>query len=93
VGGGAALDMRVPGYAKAGVVALAGAGVFLLPWPLTLVLIFFAGLVFPPVALLFGLLADALYYPGTGMLWGSAAGLILAVVSWVVRHFVKTRIM
>lgn len=65
---------------------------FLFPWPLTLVTAFAAGLVFPPVALLVGVLADVLYSPGgwwEGTLWGAG----IALLAYLVRYVVRTRIM
>lgn len=74
-------------------IVIAILAVFWFPWPLTILCIFAAGLVFPPAAFAIGILADLLYYPGHGFLWGSAWGLVLMLLALAVRHFVKTRIM
>ena len=66
---------------------------FLFPWPLTLGLSFLAGLIFPPIALIVGILTDVLYHPGSGWPIGTSWGLILALIAYVVRHVMKTRIM
>ncbi|MDB4992215.1 MAG: hypothetical protein JWL75_460 [Parcubacteria group bacterium] len=80
-------------YVKGGIVLLSGLSLFWFPWPVTVALMFFSGLVFPPASLALGIAADLLYYPGTGYLWGTLMGGMLAIVSALVRHFVKTRIM
>ncbi|MEA2701947.1 MAG: hypothetical protein QOE22_656 [Candidatus Parcubacteria bacterium] len=66
---------------------------FFFPWPMTLVASFAAGLVFPPLALVVGILVDVLYSPGTGWFIGATSGVILCALSYGVRHIVKTRIM
>lgn len=67
--------------------------VFWLPWAVTLVCLFLAGLAFPPAAFALGIFADLLYYPGHGIFLGTLWGLILGLIAAAVRHFVKTRIM
>lgn len=74
-------------------VVLAFFSIFWLPWAVTLVCLFLAGLAFPPAALALGVFADLLYYPGHGIFMGTAWGLVIALISAAVRHFVKTRIM
>ena len=64
-----------------------------LPWPLTIVFIFASGLMFPPLALLFGVLADVLYYSGHGYYLATLFGVALTGLCYFVRYFVKTRIM
>ncbi len=85
--------MTIPRYAKVAVVVLSGLSLFWLPWGVTAVLMFCAALVFPPASLALGIIADVLYYPGTGYLIGTLTGAILAIIAALVRHFVKTRIM
>lgn len=85
--------MQVPLPVRVAVVGLALLSLFWFPWPVSLILLFLSGLVFPPAALALGVLADLLYYPGSGLPWGTIWGLILALISAAVRHFVKTRIM
>lgn len=75
------------------VTALALLSLFWLPWTVTLVCLFLAGLAFPPSAFALGVVADLLYYPGHGIFLGTLWGLILGLVAVAVRHFVKTRIM
>lgn len=70
--------------------------VFILPWTITILLMFGAGLVFPPAPFFIGILVDFLYYPGFGTgIWphGTLIGLVISVLTYGVQHFVKTRIM
>jgi hypothetical protein len=85
--------MKIPPYVRAGTPIVAFLSLFWFPWTVSCVFMFLAGLVFPALALALGVFADILYYPGTGIPWGSIIGLILALASALVRHFVKTRIM
>jgi hypothetical protein len=85
--------MQVPPFTKVAIVGLTGLSLFWLPWPITVAGIFLSGLVFPPLAAAFGVLADILYYPGFGFPTATLTGLVLALASFLVRHFVKTRIM
>lgn len=85
--------MQLPFYIKVFIVVLTGLSLFWLPWPFTVAGMFLSGLVFPPLAAVFGILADILYYPGAGLPYAALTGLVLALVSFLVRHFVKTRIM
>lgn len=66
---------------------------FFFPWPMTLIASFAAGLVFPPLALVVGVLVDVLYSPGTGWFIGIIWGLVLCALSYAVRYFVRTRVM
>lgn len=66
--------------------------IFLFPWPLTLVTAFAAGLVFPPLPLIVGMLADVLYAPG-GWWEGTSWGVGLSLGAYAVRYVVRTRIM
>lgn len=72
---------------------LAIVGVFTLPWKLTLLLSALAALYFPPTALLIGILADILYYPGTGLPTASLYGAGIALAAAGVRWFAETRIL
>lgn len=85
--------MHIPGYVRVGCVVAAAVSLFWLPWVCTLVLLFLAGLSFPPAALALGAFADVLYYPGAGLPWGVIAGALCLLAAVSVRHFVKTRIM
>lgn len=85
--------MHVSVPVRAALIVIALLSIFWLPWAITLVLMFLSGLVFPPLALILGILADLLYYPGHGFFWASFDGLLLTLLSAAVRHFVKTRIM
>jgi len=84
--------MSIPPYVRVGTPIAAFLSLFWFPWIVSILFIFFSGLVFPPLALALGILADILYYPGSGLPWGSISGLLLALFSALVRHFVKTRI-
>ncbi|HEY4489578.1 MAG TPA: hypothetical protein VJA87_03830 [Candidatus Paceibacterota bacterium] len=66
---------------------------FFFPWPMTLVASFAAGIVFPPLALIVGVLVDVLYSPGEGLFVGTLWGAGLAALAYGVRYFVRTRIM
>lgn len=61
------------------------------PWPLTVVLMCLAGLVFPPFALFLGVVAE-LIYGVSGFPVAFTTGLSIMLVSYVVRVFVKKRI-
>lgn len=81
--------------ARAAVVIAALLSPLLFPYPLTLLLSFLAGLVLPPVPLVTGIIADALYFtPGAAAFpIASAAGLSLSVASFFMQRFLKARIM
>lgn len=66
---------------------------FFFPWTMTLIASFAAGLVFPPLALVVGVLVDVLYSPGEGWLVGTLWGIGLMLAAYGVRYFVRTRIM
>lgn len=67
---------------------------FLFPVFLTTALAFIAGLFVPLVPLLVGVLVDFLYsVPGGGLPLGTIGGLLLFLLSFFVRGFLKTRIM
>lgn len=85
--------MRIPLPARIAVLVIALLSIFWLPWAVTLVLFFLAGLVFPPAALALGVFADLVYYPGQGIFWGTLGGVLIALFAAAVRHFAKTRIM
>lgn len=81
--------------ARAALVAAALLSPLLFPYPLTLVLSFLAGLAFPPVPFVAGIIADALYFT-PGAAWfpaASAAGLALSVGAFFMQRFLKARIM
>lgn len=63
------------------------------PWHITLVTALAAGFVFPPLALIAGILVDVLYYPGASLPLGTLAGAFLCAFSYGVRRFIETRIM
>jgi hypothetical protein len=67
---------------------------FFFPVPFTLILGFAAGLIFPPLVLLVGILIDTLFYvPSTGLPFGILFGFCGFVVTFFVRRIVQTRIM
>lgn len=67
---------------------------FLFPFPATLALMFAAATFMPPVALVVGVLTDALYLaPGASWLpVGTLWGIGLTLLGLLVRNFVKARI-
>lgn len=65
---------------------------FMFPWPMTLVLGFSASLFFPPVALVLGVATEFLY-GAHGMPYAVLVGAVLSIVAYVLRGFVKERIM
>lgn len=71
--------------------ALAFLAAFWFPWPLTAVLAFGASLLLPPVALAVGILVDLLY--AWRMPWGTILGAFGSLLAYLVRRFVKARIM
>ncbi|MDB5237682.1 MAG: hypothetical protein JWL88_784 [Parcubacteria group bacterium] len=75
------------------IVILACASPFLFPAIITAILAFAAALVFPPLAILLGMLMDLLYEPSNYWPVASIAGLLLCLIALVVRSFVKARIM
>ncbi len=76
-------------------VTLAFLGIFMFPWPLTILLIAVASVRMPFVALLGGVLFDVLYFvPGAAYLpWGIVFGIGGFFASLIVHDFMKTRIM
>jgi hypothetical protein len=85
--------MPAPLSLRIGVPLLAALSLFWLPWPLTVVLMFGAGYLYPPLALLIGIAADILYYPGHGYPHGAITGAVVTALAVMLRTFVKTRIM
>jgi hypothetical protein len=85
--------MQIPFFIKIAIIVLTGLSLFWLPWPVTLAGIFLSGLAFPPAAAAFGILADILYYPGSGMPTATITGAALTLAAVLVRYIVKTRIM
>ena len=67
---------------------------FLFPFAVTLVLVAAASIVFPPIALISGIVTDLAYYtPGASFLpVASISGLLISVVALFVRRFLKARI-
>ena len=85
--------MTLPRFVRLLITGFPFLSLVLFPWPLTVFLMFLAGLIFPPLALLAGILADILYYPGSGLLKGTLTGLFVCVLTYAVRHLYRTRIM
>jgi hypothetical protein len=66
---------------------------FWFPYPFTLVLSVAAGVVFPPIALFIGLVADLMYFSAPSVLpWGLILGGVATLISFFVRRFIKARI-
>ncbi|KND52048.1 MAG: hypothetical protein ABA06_02170 [Parcubacteria bacterium C7867-001] len=78
---------------RASLIFLALLSPFIFPSPLSGALSFAAALVYPPVALVVGLIADALYYPGSGYPLATLIGVAIALVAFFMRGFAKARIM
>lgn len=74
---------------------LAAIGIVAFPWPLTVFFVCIAALVVPPLALLFGVLFDILYYvPGAFPVpLYTILGLVGFIIALLVHSFVKARIM
>jgi hypothetical protein len=85
--------MRLGTPARASIIVLACASPFLFPSAVTAILAFAAALIFPPLAILLGILMDLLYEPANYWPVASIVGVLLCVVAVIVRTFVKTRIM
>jgi Na+/H+ antiporter NhaA len=82
------------------VILLSFISLFVFPYPLTLLLSFVASLCVPWIALLLGLLADALYYTplpagesGLSFPYATLIGMCLTLLALFVRRFVRERIM
>lgn len=63
------------------------------PWKTSLVLVAIASLFVPLLALLAGVLIDALYAPTGGIFIATLCGLIWCTIAYAVHEFLKTRIM
>lgn len=85
--------IRVSMSIRAGIVILAFFSPFLFPSVITFVLGFAAALVFPPIAILIGMLTDLLYEPSGYWPLASVIGLVFCLLAIIVRSFVKARIM
>lgn len=79
---------------RAVLVGAAFLALFFFPWPVTVVLVFAAGMAVPLAGLLLGVLVDLFYYtPGAGLPYGTLFGIGTFLVALLVHRFVKTRIM
>ncbi|HEV7121436.1 MAG TPA: hypothetical protein VGN56_01260 [Candidatus Paceibacterota bacterium] len=85
--------IRVSAPARAGIIILACIAPFVFPSAVTAVLAFAAALIFPPLAILLGMLTDLLYEPSGYWPLASMIGVLLCVAALLVRSFVKARIM
>ncbi len=85
--------IRISTPVRASVIILACISPFIFPSIITTLLAFGAALVFPPLAILLGILMDLLYEPSNYWPVASIVGVILCVLALLVRSFVKTRIM
>lgn len=66
---------------------------FFFPWPFAVASALIAGFFFPPIALVTGVLLDALYFNGHGFPQFTIFGIIATLILFFVQQFVKTRIM
>lgn len=85
--------MRAPKAAKISIIPLTLISLFTLPWALTLIGMGVSGVLVPLAPLGIGVLADVLYYPGSGLYLGTLWGAGLAALGYGVRYFVKTRML
>lgn len=69
------------------------ASTFFYPYPLTLALSFAASIVFPPSGLFVGMFSDFLYYTAPELPLATLIGAGVSLLGYVVRRFVKARIM
>lgn len=74
------------------VIGLSVLSLFLFPWPMTLTLGFIASLFFPPTALVLGVAAEFLY-GAHGVPYAVLVGAVVSIIAYVLRGFVKERIM
>lgn len=65
---------------------------FLFPWKLTLIFVFIASLFAPPVGIIIGVLADALYGAAPPLFLATGLGVLFSAFGFFVQHFIKTRI-
>lgn len=75
-------------------ILFAFASPFLFPYPLTLVISVLAGIVFPPLPLLVGILIDAMYYhPALGVLpYGIILGGMGSIAALFLGRFIRERV-
>lgn len=85
--------IRISMPARISIIILACVSPFFFPSIITVVLAFAAALIFPPFAILLGMLTDLLYEPTNYWPIASIVGTLLCVMAIFVRSFVKTRIM
>jgi hypothetical protein len=85
--------IRVSLPLRIGIIALTCVSPFIFPSILTGILAFAAALIFPPLAIVLGMLTDLLYEPTGYWPFASMLGVILCVIALFVRSFVKERIM
>jgi hypothetical protein len=76
-----------------GILVLATLAPFFFPTGLTATLAFLSALIFPPMALVLGILMDLLYLPGNSWPLATLAGAVVCLFAIAVRSFVKARIM
>lgn len=74
------------------VIGTAFLSVFFFPYAITSILSGIASLYFPPTAILVGVLTDLLYYMPPGIPSASLAGIALSGTAFLVRRFIKARI-
>ncbi|KND50997.1 MAG: hypothetical protein AB202_01140 [Parcubacteria bacterium C7867-007] len=85
--------MHIPPAARIGIIAVACISPFLFPSVITAILAVCAAFIFPPIAIVIGMLTDLLYEPTGYLPFASIFGLIICVSVFFVRSFLKTRIM
>ena len=81
-------------FAKPVAILAALAGPFMFPAVFSVLVVFCASIVLPPLGLLAGVIADALYYtPSVHVPYATLLGLLITVLGFFVQQFIKTRIM
>lgn len=85
--------IRINAPERAGIIVLACIAPFVFPSAVTAALAFAAALIFPPLAILIGMLMDLLYEPAGYWPLASMIGVLLCALALLVRSFVKARIM
>lgn len=85
--------IRIGMPARIGIIILACAAPFIFPSFIAAILAFAAALIFPPLAILLGMLMDLLYEPAGYWPIASIIGVLFCIAGFLVRSFVKARIM
>jgi hypothetical protein len=78
---------------RTALIVLSLVGTVAFPWAYSAGLVFLASLYLPYLGLVFGVLYDTLYYPlGAGFPVATLTGLLIALLAFFARRFLKTHI-